>query len=89
MTTPVRALAAVATFVITFVAGSMSAHAAAPASPDWPAAEPTSTLDLLLLFGGGTVGLFVVIALFGLLTARTNYVPPAPSTDVEKADSAH
>ena len=89
MRTPARALTVVATFVITFVAGSMSAHADAPISPDWPKPEPASTLDHILLFGGATLGLIVVISLFALLTARTNYVPPAPSTDVEKADTHH
>lgn len=93
MTTPARrrhrALAAVTTFVFTFLAGAATATAATPDSADWPAPEPTSTLDILLLFVGGTVGLFVVIALFGLLTARTNYVPPPPSTEVEKAGGHH
>jgi len=89
MTTPARALAVVATFVITFAAGSAAAFADTPASPDWPAPEHTSTLDTLLLFGGATVGLFVVISLFALLTARNNYVPPPPSTDVERATDSH
>ncbi|HWV26118.1 MAG TPA: hypothetical protein VNZ66_02765 [Aeromicrobium sp.] len=89
MTTRARALAVVASFVTLFVVGSSTANAATPVSPDWPAPEPASTLDLLLLFGGSTVGLIVVITLFALLTARNNYVPPPPSTDVEKADTHH
>ena len=88
MRTPARALAALITFVVTFVAGTAAATAATPASPDWPEPEPTSTLDTLLLFGGSTIGLIVVIGLFGLLTARNNYVPPAPATDVEPAASS-
>ena len=39
-------------------------------------------LWLLVVFGGGTVGLFVIITLFALLTARKNYVPPAPGSEI-------
>lgn len=83
MTTPVRALAAVATFVFTFVAATATAHADTPVSDDWPAPEPTSTLDTLLLFGGGTVGLFAAIWVLALLLSRNNYTPPPASKEVE------
>jgi hypothetical protein len=61
--------------------GSGSALADTPAT--WADPEPTSWLHNLVLFGGSTLGLIVVITLFGLLTARNNYTPPPPSTDVE------
>ena len=47
-----------------------------------PTARTAATSDLLILFGGGTVGLFVLISLFALLTARNNYVPPAPGNEI-------
>ncbi len=63
-------------------ASASSALADSPASADWPAAPERSALDIVILFGGGTVGLFALVWLFGLLTARNNYVPPEPGTDV-------
>ncbi|WP_162891099.1 hypothetical protein [Aeromicrobium sp. A1-2] len=83
MRTPARVLGLAAAFVATFIASSAAAWADQPASDAWPAGPDRSHLYLLVLFGGGTLGLFVVISLFGLLTARNNYVPPAPGTDVE------
>ncbi len=78
----VTLLAAVAVWLF---ATTTSALADSPASPDWPAPPERSVLDNVLLFGGSTIGLFVLIWLFGLLTARNNYVPPEPGTDVEVA----
>jgi len=83
MKTPARVLGLVLATVVTFIAGSGAAFADAPVGSAWPRGESKSHLDQLILFGGGTVGLFVVIALFGLLTARHNYVPPSPSTELE------
>ena len=60
-----------------------SALADAPAT--WADGESRSTLENLIFFGGSTVGLIAAISLFALLTARNNYVPPPPSTDVEVA----
>lgn len=82
MTTPTRVfglLLATATFV---VIGAASAIADEPNSAAWPDGESRSVLETLILFGGGTVGLFIVIALFGLLTARNNFVP-VPGAEVE------
>lgn len=67
------------------LATSSSALADSPVGEAWPAPPERSTLEWILLFGGGTVGLFVLISLFGLLTARNNYVPPPPSTELAKA----
>jgi hypothetical protein len=86
MTTPTRVfglLLATATFV---AIGAASAIADTPNSPAWPAPEDRRVLDTLVLFAGGTVGLFIVISLFALLTARNNF-KPEPGTELET--SAH
>ncbi|MGA8850727.1 MAG: hypothetical protein WB508_03315 [Aeromicrobium sp.] len=81
-TTGRRVFTGALTFLLTFLVGATAAVADTPLSDDWPVKESRSTLDILLLFGGGTIGLFVLISLFAVLTARTNYVPPAPSQDL-------
>ena len=81
MKTPSRVavvVVAIAGFVF-FGAGS----ALADAPTTWKDPKPTSDLDTLILFGGGTLGLFILVSLFGLLTARKNYTPPPPKTEVE------
>lgn len=83
MKTPVRVLGIALATVVTFIAGSGAAFADAPTGSAWPEGEGRSALDTIILFGGGTVGLFVVVALLGVLTARRNYVPPAASTELE------
>ncbi|MET0931743.1 MAG: hypothetical protein ABWX74_19655 [Aeromicrobium sp.] len=83
MKTPARVLGLVLTTVVMFAAGSGAAFADAPTGSAWPEASGRSALDNLVVFGGATVGLFIVIVLFGLLTARRNYVPPSPSTELE------
>lgn len=83
MKTPARVLSLVLATVVMFAAGSGAAFADAPVGSAWPKGSPKSTLDVLILFGGGTVGLFILISLFGLLTARHNYVPPSPGTELE------
>ena len=77
-----RAFTLAATFLITLAAGASAAFADAPVGDDWPAAEGRSILGNLLIFGGGTLALFALVALFGLLTARHNFVPPPPSQDL-------
>ncbi len=89
MKTPARVLGLVVATVVMFAAGTGAALADAPTGAAWPEGEGRSVLDTVLLFGGGTVGLFVLVALFGLLTARNNYVPPSPSTElVTKGDNS-
>ena len=85
MKTPARVLGFLFASVVVFLAGSGAAWADEPVCAAWPDTPARSLLDTLILFGGGTVGLFALVALFGLLTARNNYVPPAPSTEIEKA----
>jgi TRAP-type C4-dicarboxylate transport system permease small subunit len=88
MRTPARVLGLALAFVATFFAGSAGAFAAEPTGGAWPEGPDRSHLYLLVLFGGGTLGLFVVITLFALLTARNNYVPPAPGKEIHRASDA-
>ena len=62
---------------------------ASPAFADGPSTwnpGPSRTLwQNVVFFGGSVVGLFIIITLFALLTARNNFVPepPEPGDDVE------
>lgn len=85
MRTPVRVLGFLLAAVVTFVLSSGAAWADAPVGDAWPDGPDRSALDLLIRFGGSVIGLIVVIALFGALTARNNYVPPPPGTELERA----
>lgn len=87
MTTIGRLLTFATTFVVALFASASVALADTPVGPDWPAEEGRGALGNLLIFGGGTVGLFVLVALFGLATARKNHVPPPPSTDLATTTS--
>lgn len=80
MKAPARTVVILTSAVVVLVGLSTPAFADAPST--WVDPEPRSWLDTLILFGGGTVGLFVLISLFALLTARNNYVPPPPGTDL-------
>ena len=80
-----RAVAILTSAVVLLVGLSGPALADSPST--WAEGEARSTLENLIFFGGSTVGLIVVITLFALLTARKNYVPPPPSTDVEVSDA--
>ncbi len=81
-TTVRRASTLAVAFLFTLLVGATAAFADAPVGDDWPVTEGRSVLGNLVIFGGGTLVLFAVIALFGLLTARNNYVPPPPSKDL-------
>ena len=64
----------------------LAGSAMADSPTTWVEGESRSFLENLIFFGGSTVALIVGITLFALLTARTNYVPPPPGTDVEVSD---
>ena len=76
-----RAVAILTSTAVVLVA--MAAPALADSPSTWDPGEGRSWLENIILFGGGTLGLIVVVSLFALLTARHNYVPPPPGTDVE------
>jgi hypothetical protein len=80
-----RAVAILTSVAVLLVA--LSAPALADSPSTWDEGVARSRLENLIFFGGSTVGLMVVITLFALLTARRNYVPPAPSTEVEVSES--
>lgn len=85
MTTPARLFATLATSAAMLIAGALPTWADTPAT--WADSEGRGVVETIIFFGGWTVGLYVLVALFGLLTARKNYVPPVPSATAE--DHAH
>ncbi len=80
-----RTVAILTSATVLLVATAGSALADSPST--WVEGASRSKLENLIFFGGSTVGLIVVISLFALLTARNNYVPPPPGTDVEVSDA--
>ena len=84
MKAPARVVAILTSAAVLLV--GMAGPATADSPSTWVEGESRSWLENLIFFGGSTIGLIVGISLFALLTARTNYVPPPPSTDVEVAD---
>ncbi|MFZ0139702.1 MAG: hypothetical protein WAL70_01345 [Aeromicrobium sp.] len=84
MKAPARTVAILTSAVVLLVGMAGSATADSPST--WVDAESRSWLENLIFFGGSTVALIVGISLFALVTARNNYVPPPPGTDVEVAD---
>lgn len=78
-----RVVTVVSTAFAMVLAGVSASVADSPTT--WEEGPKTDTLYYLTLLLAFPAGLFVLISLFGLLTARRNYVPPAPSTEVEKA----
>ena len=85
MKAPARTVAILTSAAVLLV--GMAGPASADSPSTWAEGESRSTLENLIFFGGSTVGLIVVITLFALLTARNNYVPPPPGTDVEVSDA--
>lgn len=81
MQTSSRVALVLATLVGVVLTGAGSALADTPVS--WTDPKPTTDLHNLVFYGGSTLGLVLVITLFALVTARRNYTPPPPSTDVE------
>jgi len=83
---PSARVVAILTSAAVLVVG-MAGSASADSPSTWVEGESRSFLENLIFFGGSTVGLIVGITLFALLTARNNYVPPPPGTDVEVSDT--
>jgi hypothetical protein len=65
----------------------MAGSATADSPSTWVEGESRSFLENLIFFGGSTIGLIVGISLFALVTARKNYVPPPPGTDIEVSNA--
>ena len=85
MKAPARTVAILTSAAVLLVGMAGSATADSPST--WVDAESRSWLENLIFFGGSTIGLIVGISLFALVTARNNYVPPPPGTDVEVSDT--
>jgi hypothetical protein len=85
MKAPARTVAILTSAVVLLVGMAGSATADSPIT--WDEGESRSFLENLIFFGGSTIGLIAAISLFALVTARNNYVPPPPSTDVEVSDA--
>lgn len=79
--------------VATFAVGTAAAMADTPSGSAWPTSHNRSTLGELVFFGGFTLGLYILIVLFGMLTARKNFTPAAPGKEIhvagEKAPAEH
>ncbi|MCW2751803.1 MAG: hypothetical protein JWR83_2913 [Aeromicrobium sp.] len=85
MTTPARVISLVFATVATVAASSAAAWADSPVGPAWPTPHNRSVLGELVFFGGFTIGLYILIVLFGLLTARKNFTPAAPGKEIHVA----
>lgn len=79
------ALRAASSLVLATVIVGFASPALADAPSTWNSGPSRSLMDNVVFFGGSVGGLFIVIWLFALLTARNNFVPepPEPGSDVE------
>lgn len=82
--TLVRAFTVLTSAIAAVLLTAVSASASTEPST-WPDGESISTLEVLGIFVGLPVLLFVVVGLIGVIHAQKgrNYVPPPPSTEVE------
>ncbi|HWL50096.1 MAG TPA: hypothetical protein VNT92_09475 [Acidimicrobiia bacterium] len=85
MKAPARTVAILTSAAVLLVGTAGPATADSPST--WVEGESRSFLENLIFFGGSTLALIVGISLFALVTARNNYVPPPPGTDVEVSDT--
>ena len=79
------ALRAAVSFLLASVVVGMASPAVADAPSTWNSGPSRSALENIIFFGGSVIGLFVLVTLFALLTARNNFVPepPEPGSEVE------
>jgi hypothetical protein len=83
MSTPARLLAIVTSALAMLVVAPAAALADAPTT--WETEEGLDWLGYSILLVGIPAALFVAIWLFSLATARRNYVPPAPGSEIHVA----
>ncbi|MFL6089236.1 MAG: hypothetical protein ACJ71Z_03755 [Aeromicrobium sp.] len=78
---------------LSVVVASVIVAAASPAFADspstWNSGPSRTVLQNIVFFGGSVGGLFVVISLFALLTARHNFVPEPPEPGSAVDHHAH
>ena len=79
------ALRAAASVAIAAVLVGIASPAVADSPSTWNSGPSRSVLENIVFFGGSVIGLFVLVSLFALLTARNNFVPepPEPGSEVE------
>ena len=79
------ALRAALTVLLSTIVVSSSSPAFADSPESWNAGPSRTALENVVFFGGAVVGLFILVTVFALLTARNNFVPepPEPTTDIE------
>lgn len=82
------ALRAAVSVVLAAIVVGIASPALADSPDTWNSGPSRSLLENIVFFGGSVVGLFIVITLFALLTARNNFVPepPEPGSDVVHSD---
>jgi hypothetical protein len=83
------ALRAALSVVVATVVVGMGSPALADSPSTWNSGPSRTLLENIVFFGGSVVGLFVVITLFALLTARNNFVPEPPEPGSEVAHNDH
>src|SRR4029079_18499831 len=83
------ALRAAATGVLASVVVGIASPAFADEPSTWDSGPSRSVLQNIEFFGGSVIGLFVLISLFALLTARNNFVPDPPEPAAEMNTDAH
>jgi len=83
------ALRAAASLVFASVVLGIASPAFADAPSTWNSGPSRSVLQNIVFFGGSVVGLFIVISLFALLTARNNFVPEPPEQGSEVDTHGH
>jgi hypothetical protein len=82
-------LRAAASLVFASVVVGIASPAFADSPSTWNSGPSRSVLQNIVFFGGSVVGLFVVISLFALLTARNNFVPEPPEPGSEADTHGH
>ncbi|WP_293786834.1 hypothetical protein [uncultured Aeromicrobium sp.] len=83
----VRALSTLAAAVTAVLVVSAGPAAASTAPSTWELDDPMSTLEVLAIFGGIPLALFVVISIFAAMTARNNFEPAPPQSEDDKENS--
>lgn len=82
-------LRAAASVVLASVVVGIASPAFADAPSTWNSGPSRSVLQNIEFFGGSVIGLFVLISLFALLTARNNFVPEPPEPAAEMDTHGH
>jgi hypothetical protein len=82
------ALRASLSVLLSTVVVGLGSPAFADSPKTWNAGPSRTAFENVVFFGGSVVGLFLLVSLFALLTARNNFVPepPEPGADLQKHD---